>query len=139
MRFMGTAEGIGNAVGEFLDRGPTVGFQDAVFAVGPGGLNGVEPGALDRQVASDDPDAHTVLLDLAVVVPDPGAHLLADVPGRIVPDQQQGVLAGGLELAATLVQVGDGDRADGPTIDEPQPQLVGGSGRVGAQAQAIAG
>ena len=118
-----------------------VGFDDAAFAVDPGGFDGVEPGALDRQVAGDDPDAVAALLDLAVVVADPVAHLVADVPGGVVPDQEQRLLAVGVELAAAPVQVVDGDGADRPAIDEAQPHLVGGVlvGRVGAQQQAVAG
>jgi hypothetical protein len=138
---MGTAVGVGDAVGEFIDGEQAVGFEDATFAVDPGRFDGVEPGALDRQVAGDDPDAVAVLLDLAVVVPEPVADLLADVPRCVVPDQEQGLLPVGVELAATPVEVVDGGGADGPAIDEPQPQPVGGvfPGRVGAQQQAIAG
>src|SRR5688572_228327 len=51
MRFMGTPVGVGNAVGELLDGEQAVSFEDAAFGVDPGGLNGVEPRTLDRQVA----------------------------------------------------------------------------------------
>src|SRR6266536_1102921 len=137
---MRTAVGIGDAVGQLLDREQAVGFDDAAFAVNPGGLNGVEPGALDRQVVGDDADALALLLDLAVVVADPVAHQVADVPGRIVPDQEEGLHPVRLELAAAPVQVVDRDGADGLPIDEAQPQLVTGRlvGRVSAQQQAIA-
>src|SRR5688572_19294357 len=141
MRFMGTPVGVGNAVGELLDGEQAVGFEDAAFAVDPGGLNGVEPRTLDRQVAGDDPDAVTILLDLPVVVTDPVAHLVADVPGRVVPDQEQSLLAVGVELPAAPVEVLDGDGTDGPSVDEPQPHLVGSIlvGRVRPQQQAVAG
>ena len=78
------AAGIGHAVGELPNREEAVGFHDAACAVHPGGLDGVGPGALDRQTAGDDTDARAVQLDLPIVVADPVAHLLADVPGRVV-------------------------------------------------------
>src|SRR5215218_5859689 len=132
MGFMGAAVGIGDALSELVDGEQAVGFDDAAFAMDPGGFDGVEPGALDREVAGDDADPVAVLLDLAVVVPDPGADLLAGVPGGVVPDQEQGFLAGRVELLAAPVQVVDGDGADGTTFDEAQPHPVGGlvTGRV---------
>src|SRR6266496_2907339 len=136
---MRTAVGIGDAVGQLLDREQAVGFDDAAFAVDPGGLNGVEPGTLDGQVVGDDADALALLLDLAVVVADPVAYQVADVPGRIVPDQEEGLHPVRLELAAAPVQGGDRDGADRSPIDEPQPHLVSSvrSGRVGAQQQVV--
>src|SRR4051794_16698324 len=100
MRIVRAAEGVGDAVGEVLDREEAVGFEDAAFAVDPGRFDGIEPGALDRQEAGDDADAGTGVLDLSVVIPDPGADVLTDVPRRIVPDQAQGLLAVRLELGA---------------------------------------
>src|SRR3954471_2800187 len=95
--------GVADAVRELVRGEQGVGFEDASLTVDPGRLDGVEPGALARQIAGDEADALPVLLDLAVVVADPGAHLLADVPGGVVPDHEQGLLAGGLELAAAPV------------------------------------
>ena len=141
MRFMGAAVGVGDAIGEVLDGQQTIGFDDAALAVDSGGFDGVEPGALDRQVAGDDPNTDAALLDLAVVVTDPVAHQVADVPGGIVPDQEQGVLAVRMEFAAAPVQIVDGESTDRPTIDEPQPHLVAGVfvGRVCAEQEAVAG
>src|SRR4051794_11520352 len=141
MRFVGTAVGVGDAVSEFVRGEQGIGFDDASLAVDPGGLDGVEPGALTRQIAGDEADALPALLDQAVVVADPVADLLADVPGGIVPDHEERLLAGGLELAAAPVQVVDGDGAHRAAIDEAQPHLVGGilCGGVGAQQQAVAG
>ena len=141
MGFMGTTVGVGDAVGAFLDGEQAVGFEDAAFAVDPGGLDGVEPWTLDWQVAGDDADAVTRLLDLAVVVSDPVTDEVADVPGGVVPDQEQRLLAVGVELAAAPVEVVDGDGADRPAIDEPQPHPVGGVPvtRVGTQQQAVTG
>src|SRR5215212_5055737 len=141
MGFVRAPVGVADAVGEFVCGEQGVGFDDPPLAVDPGRLDGVEPGALTRQVAGDEADALPALLDVAVVVADPVADLLADVPGGVVPDHQERLLAGGLELAATPVQVVDGHRADGAAVDEAQPHPVGGvlRGRVGAQQQAVAG
>jgi hypothetical protein len=134
MGFMGAAAGIGHAVGEPMDGERAIGFEDAAFALDPGGLDGVEPGALDRQIAGDDADAVAVPLDPSVVIPGPGAPMLADVPGRVVPDEGQRLLAGRLELAAAPVQVGGGGGVDRSAVDEPEPHPAGGVllARVGA-------
>jgi hypothetical protein len=62
------------------------------LAVGPGRLAGVEPGSLTGQIAGDEADALSALLNLAVVVVDPIADLLADVPGGVVPDREERLL-----------------------------------------------
>src|SRR5215212_2119256 len=108
MGLVGAAVGIGDALSELVDGEEAVGFHDTAFAMDPGRFDGVEPGALDRQVAGDDADAVAALLGLSVVATDPGADLLADVPGGIVPDEEQGLLAVGVELSAAPVQVIDG-------------------------------
>lgn len=73
MGFMGAAVGIGDVVGELGDGEEAVGFDDAAFGEDPGRFDGVEPRALDRQVAGDDADAAALLLDLPVMVADPVA------------------------------------------------------------------
>src|SRR3954469_679991 len=140
MRLMGTGVGIGDTVSKLVDGEQAVGFDDAAFAVDPGGFDGIEPRALDREVGGDDADTGADLLDLAVVVADPVTHKMADVPGGIIPDHDQRLLAVRLQLATAPLQVVDGDGADGSAIDKPQPHLVGGlrGGRVGAQQQAVA-
>src|SRR3954462_6646621 len=126
MWLMGAAVGVGDAVGELLDGEQAVGFDDAALAMDPGRLDGIEPRALDGQVAGDDADPIAALLDLSVVVADPGTDLLADVPGGVVPDQEQRLLVGRLEFPAAPVEVVDGDGAPGPTIHETQPHPVSG-------------
>ena len=79
----------------------------------PGRFDGVEPRTFDGQVAGDDANATAAPLDLAVVVADPVAHRLADVPGGVVPDQEQGREALRRELCGAPRQVVDGDGADG--------------------------
>src|SRR5215208_6603167 len=66
-------EGGVDAVDELVGGEQAGGFDDAAFAVRPLGLDGVQPGALDRQVAIDDADATPAPFDAAIVGADPGA------------------------------------------------------------------
>src|SRR5215510_832643 len=60
------------------------------FPMHPLGLNGIEPRAFTRQTARQEAHAPPGLLDVVIVLPQPGTHLVADVPRRVVPDQQHG-------------------------------------------------
>jgi hypothetical protein len=73
-----------HAVGYLLSGEQARGFDNGALGMDPLGLDRVEPGTLDRQVA--DQDAHTaaLLLDLPIVRPDPGTDGLTDVPGRVI-------------------------------------------------------
>ena len=101
-----------------------IGRHHAPLAMYPFGFDGIEPRALDRQVA--DYDAHSVLglLDGAVVLADPGSYGAADVPGGIVPHQQQGRLAQGGDLLTAPGQEQRRQRADGLALSEAQPDLL---------------
>ncbi len=79
MGLVGAAEGGERAVGR----------DGAALAVDPLWLDRVEPRAFNRQAAGDDPHAYSGGLDLAVVDAEPGPDFLADVPGGVIPDQQQ--------------------------------------------------
>src|SRR5437763_1491345 len=79
----------------------------------------VEPRALARQAADQKPAA-AVALDPAVVGRDPGAHLAADVPGGVVPNQEQGPHALGRELAGHPGEEGAGHGTHRSPGDEPQ-------------------
>src|SRR5205085_7213825 len=52
--FMRAAVGVADAVSELVDGEQAVGFDDFAFAVDPGGLDRVQPGALDRQIVGTD-------------------------------------------------------------------------------------
>src|SRR5687768_10641678 len=95
---------------EFVAAELALGLDDGALAVCPFGLDRVEPRALARQAADQQPAAITGGFDAAVVAPDPGTHLAADVPGSVVPDQRQDV---------------DAHTADRPPGDEPQQHLLG--------------
>src|SRR5712691_9078024 len=97
------------------------GFDHGALGMHPLGLNRVEPGTLDRQVAGQNADAMALLLDLPIVRPDPGAYRFTDVPGGVVPDQRPHGYAQRLQFGAAPVQELSRDRADGPASNEAQP------------------
>src|SRR5215208_598569 len=121
MRFVGAVKGRADPLGQVAGGQQAVGFDDPALAVDPLRLDRVQPRRLERQVAVDDPDPAAEPLDGPIVLPDPGADRLADVPGGIVPDQQQGRLAGRLQLGTAPGQELGRDPADRPPVDEPQP------------------
>src|SRR3712207_4396099 len=121
---MGAVEGGVDAVDELVGGEQAGGLGDASLAGDPLRLDGGEPGALDRQVAGDDPHAAAAPRDPAVVGADPVADVAADVPGGVVPDQQQRLLPGCLEPGAAPGQVCGRHGADRAAVDEAQPGLL---------------
>ena len=130
-----------DAVDQLIGGEQAGGLDDAALAVSPLGLDGVQPGALDRQVAIDDADATPAPFDAAIVGADPGADRPADVPGGIVPDQQQRLLARRLQSGAAPSQVLGRRGADRAAVDEAQPGLLVPTTVLarGTEQQAIAG
>src|SRR5919106_2282259 len=96
----------------------------SALGMDPTGFYGVEPGALDGQEAGQDADPFPFLLHPAVVVLDPALDLLADVPGGIVPHQEESLFAQGLQFATGPAQKLGGHPTDGTTIDKPQPYFL---------------
>src|SRR5438270_13052205 len=90
--FIRAVEGGADTLDELVSGQQAGGLDHPPLAVDPLGLDGVQPGTLDRQVVGHDPHPMAGQLDLAVVAPDPVPDLATDMPGRIVPDQQQGLL-----------------------------------------------
>src|SRR5262245_20975711 len=105
MGMVRAVEGGADALDEFGGWQQPGRLQHPPLAMDPFGLDGVEPRRLDRQVAGDDPYPGAGQLDLAVVAADPGPDLVTDMPGGVVPDQQQCLLAEGLEFGAAPGQV----------------------------------
>jgi hypothetical protein len=84
---MFTSEVITDAAND-LHGGEQVGrFDNGLLAMHPVRFNGIEPRAFDGQAPGQETDT-PVPLDLQIMGPDPCTHLLADVPGGIVPPQQ---------------------------------------------------
>src|SRR4029450_6883076 len=75
---------------EFRGTQQAVWFRDGPFSMDPFRFHRVEPWTVAGQGAPDNAHALGTLLDLLIVLADPGPHSLAAVPGRVVPNQQQG-------------------------------------------------
>ena len=71
----------------------SIGLDHILFAMHPLGLDGIEPGTLGGQQASENADAFATLLDLLVVRMKPGADQLTAMPGGVVPDEHENPLA----------------------------------------------
>ena len=88
MSFLSTAIIGIDALHDLLRTEQPVRFDDRPFPMHPLGLNGIQPGAFTRQPARHDAHALSCLLHLVIVLAQPRPDLVADVPRRIVPDQQ---------------------------------------------------
>ncbi len=116
----------------------------------------VQPRRLHRQVAH--PDLAAALpLSPAVVRPDPAPYPLADVPGRVVPDQHEhprpdGVdRLGGLGLLSHAAQARGGEgrqgvadclhapAASGSAVGGALPRVAGQEDRTAAQGEGVGG
>ena len=95
MLVMWTSEDPADPICELISTEQPLGLCDLAFAMNPLGLYRIEPRALGRQQAGHypHPTFATTVFDSAVVGGDPASHLSAFVPGGIVPDQKQGLLA----------------------------------------------
>src|SRR5262250_2835371 len=88
MRFSSTSIIGIDALHHLLRTEQAVWFDNCPFPMHPLKLNGIEPRAFTRQTARQDAYAPPGLLDVMIVMPQPGPHLAADMPRRVVPDQQ---------------------------------------------------
>src|SRR5919107_669400 len=123
MRFVDTAEGPADPIGEFVSAEQPLGLDHLSLAVNPFGLDGVEPRTLLGKQAGHYPHSAATIFDLAVVGGHPVTHLMAFMPAGVVPDQKQGILAPLFELLAAPLKKLRGYGAHRPTINEPQPGL----------------
>src|ERR687889_322205 len=122
---MRTTEDATDPICELISTEQHLGLCDLAFAMNPLGLDCIEPRALGRQKARHypHPSFATTVFDLAVVGADRASDLMALVPGGIVPDQKQGLLAPLLEPVAAPREELRGYGAHRPTIHEPKPSL----------------
>ena len=130
------------SVGKLVSGEQAVRFNDRTLAMHPLWLDRVQPGALRGQQTQDNSHARLALFDPLVVFPEPGPDGLADVPGRVIPDQQQGGLSRGVQLLATPVQEVRADGADWTSIHKAEQHLIGRLAVVAqphASQQSIAG
>src|SRR5215213_11813668 len=94
------------------------------LAVYPLRLYGVQPRTPLRKKATHDPHSASALLDSAVVSSEPAPDLPGDMPARVVPDEEQNLLADLFELLqAPLKELGRYG-TDGPSVNEAQPRIA---------------
>ena len=89
----------------------------------PPRFNGVEPGTLAGQWTDDQATA-ACTFDTLIVGVEPLSHHCAAVPGRMVPDEQQGLLPVLGQACGNPGQIVTGDLADGPPSDKAQPHSI---------------
>jgi hypothetical protein len=125
MLVMWTSEDPADPICELISTEQPLGLCDLAFAMNPLGLYRIEPRALGRQQAGHyaHPSFATTVFDSAVVGGDPASHLSAFVPGGIVPDKKQGLLASLPKPVAAPREELRGYGAHRPTIHEPKPSL----------------
>ena len=95
---------------EFVCAQQPVRFCHGPLSMDPFRFDGVEPWAFAGQLADHEAHPNRAPLDLLIVLTHPVSHSVAAVPGRVVPDQQQGREALGHELSGAPRQKVNGDR-----------------------------
>src|SRR5215207_190430 len=126
MLVMRTTKDPTDPICEFVSVQQTLGLDHLALAVNPLGLYGVQPRALLGQKAAYDPHSGfaPTVFDFSVMLAQPASDLLGDVPARVVPDEEQHLLADLLELLGAPSEKLSRYAAHGPTVHEPDPRLV---------------
>src|SRR5215469_9787953 len=88
MGFIGTVKMSTNAFSQLLGRENPIRLHYGLLRMDPLRFNGIEPRTLCGEQERQDTYSLARLFDLLIVLANPISHHLADVPGRIVPDQQ---------------------------------------------------
>jgi len=112
-----------DAISEFLSSQESGWLDDSPFGVSPMRFNGIEPGTLGGQETGKDANALALLPDFSIVCAYPTTHRSTEVPGGIIPDHEQCLLASLLQFVATPCQVLNGDVTDWATIHKTKPDL----------------
>src|SRR5215213_8801852 len=125
MFVVGTVENLANSIGKLVCSEKSVGFDHLALAVNPLRFDGVQPRALLRKQATDDPYPLTALFDSAVVGTEPTPHLFGDVPTGVVPDENENLLAAnGFELSHAPLEKARRYRRNRPPVHEPDPRPI---------------
>src|SRR5918995_1351426 len=119
-----TVENLANSVGKLVCSEKSVGFDHLALAVNPLRFDGVQPRALLRKQATDDPYPLSALFDSAVVGTEPTPHLFGDVPTGVVPDENENLLANGFELSHAPLEKAPRYRRNRPSVHEPDPRPI---------------
>src|SRR5687768_5334674 len=93
MRLMSTTEDLADSICKLVSTQQPIGLDHLSLAVHPLRFYGVKPWALLGQQADNDSYSTASVFDLAVVAGDPVFNEFALVPGGIVPDEKQSLLA----------------------------------------------
>src|SRR5919106_1664703 len=134
MLFISTAKVITDPLGQLLATEQAVGLHYPTFGMDPARFDGVEPRAFGGQGTGENAHPLASALDRAVVFPNPVFHFLTDVPGGIVPHQEQRLFAQRLQLATNPLQESEGHPTDGATLHKAQPHFLLGWGGSGLPA-----
>src|SRR3712207_6787413 len=124
MLVMRTIENLAYSVGELVRSQEPFGLYDLALGVNPPRLDRVEPRALLRKQATHDPHAAPALFDATVVATEPPPDLLGDVPGGVVPDEKQDLLADLFEPFGAPRKEPRRYGRNRPAVHEPDPRLI---------------
>src|SRR5215207_5150731 len=126
MLVMRTTENPAYPIRKLVGSKQPVWLDDLALAVYPLRLYGVQPRTPLRKKATHDPHPSfaAALLDPAVVSSEPAPDLPGDMPARVVPDEEQNLLADLFELLqAPLKELGRYG-TDGSSVNEAQPRIA---------------
>src|SRR5918999_1446907 len=123
MLFISAAKVITDPLGQFPATEQPVGLHHFAFGMGPAGFYGVEPGTLGGQGTGQNPYPLPFPFDLTVMLLNPALYVLTNVPGGIIPHQEQSLLAQRLQLATAPLQESDGYATDRMALHKAQPDL----------------
>src|SRR5215212_10300840 len=119
-----TVENPAYPFGKLVCSEQSISLDHLSLSVDPFGLDGVQPRALLRKEADNDPHPLTIPLDAAVVPSEPSPDLFGDMPAGVVPDKQKDLLALRFELLRTPSEKPSGYGRNRPSIHETQPRLI---------------
>jgi hypothetical protein len=101
MLVMRTIEHPTHPLGKLVRSEKSFRLYELALSVNPSGLDIVKPRTLLRKKATYDPHSAAALFDAAVVRSEPAPYLLGDVPGSVVPDEHEDLLAQSFESLST--------------------------------------
>ncbi len=141
MVFQRTIKGGTHTLHRLLSGQGAVGFGNATLAMGPLGFNRIEPGALDGQGANQEPDPFARALDELVRLAYPLTNCFADMPGGIIPNDDQHRFAQRLSFGTAPRQELKGEGTHRALLNEAPPHLLLGLSVIGPEArqQPVAG
>src|SRR5215204_2564220 len=119
-----TVENLANSVGKLVCSEKSVGFDHLALAVNPLRFDGIQPRALLRKQATDDPYPLSALFDSAVVGTEPTPHLFGEVPTGVVPDENENLLANGFKLSHAPLEKALRYPRNRPPVHEPDPPPI---------------